>query len=623
MRTPGHRALRRTWPVALALVTMLAAPPGRAQAVAPPAPVHGLDPGIAHTAAAPVSVIVTGAPDVGTLVEQHGGTVTATLPLVQGVAAAVPASHIEALAREHGVVSITADRTARLSDMSYDASTTASNFTRTTQATAAWARGDVGQGVGVAVLDTGVSPMPDFGDRLVHGPDLSGEGTTIDTYGHGTVMAGIIGGGGNDSEDRAGGAYTGVAPGANIVAVKVAGANGVVDVSTILQAMSWIAAYKNQFDIKVMNLSWGVASTQDPTIDPLNYAVERLWSNGIVVVVAAGNSGPYKSTVTKPGDDPLVLTVGAYNDRNDTYSGNDIMNGWSSRGPTATGLQKPDLVAPGRTLIATRSYGSTVETGNPTALVAPSYIRGSGTSQAAAVVSGLVALLLQARPDLTPDEVKDVLTATAQPIQGASHSAQGAGRVQVSDAWGATPSAPPQPAVATGLGSIEASRAGTDVVADCDGVSTEITGEVDVRCQPWDPQAWTTAPWNGEAWTGAQWTGVEPASGWWRDAAWSDASWDGANWTGGNWTGGSWEGTTGWDGSSSGAWTGVRWRDSTWTGVRWRDTNWTSNRFTTADFGDDDFLTAFWGARPKAGRHVAGEAYTPTRAEVLRARYKD
>src|SRR5207244_37946 len=98
-------------------------------------------------------------------------------------------------------------------------------------------------------------------DRLVHGPDLSGEGTTIDSYGHGTVMAGIIAGDGNDSAAGSQGAYTGVAPGAHIVAIKVAGANGVVDVSTMLQAMSWIAAYKGQFNIRVLNLSWGVAST--------------------------------------------------------------------------------------------------------------------------------------------------------------------------------------------------------------------------------------------------------------------------------------------------------------------------------------------------------------------------
>ena len=169
--------------------------------------------------------------------------------------------------------------TAKLTDVTYDDSGTASNFARDDRKPPAHGRaGNLGQGVGVAVIDTGVSPMTDFDNRLVHGPDLSGEGTTIDSFGHGTVMAGIIAGSGADSANRSKGAYTGVAPGAHIVAVKTAGANGVVDVSTMLQAMGWVAAYKDQFNIRVLNLSWGVPSTQDPAVDPLNYAVERLWS---------------------------------------------------------------------------------------------------------------------------------------------------------------------------------------------------------------------------------------------------------------------------------------------------------------------------------------------------------
>jgi serine protease AprX len=128
--------------------------------------------------------------------------------------------------------------------------------------------------------------------------------------------------------------------------VKVAGRNGVVDVSTVLEAMHWISAYREQYGIRVLNLSWGVASTQSPSVDPINHAVQRLWSEGIVVVVAAGNSGSSAGTITKPGDDPVVLTVGAYNDQGDLEPNNDGIPQWSSRGPTAAGIAKPDLVAP-------------------------------------------------------------------------------------------------------------------------------------------------------------------------------------------------------------------------------------------------------------------------------------
>jgi hypothetical protein len=221
-----------------------------------------------------------------------GGTVESPLHIVDGVEARVPAHRLPELAGTPGITAVTKDRQASFEELSYDATTTASNFAKSTQATAAWSQGNLGAGVGIAVLDTGISPMKDFEGRLVHGPDLSGEGTIIDSYGHGTVMAGAAGGSGADSVGSNRGLNSGVAPKSTLVAVKVAGRNGVADVSTILQGMHWVSAYKQQFNIRVMNLSWGTTSTQDPRVDPLNYAVQRLWQQGIVVVVAAGNSGP-------------------------------------------------------------------------------------------------------------------------------------------------------------------------------------------------------------------------------------------------------------------------------------------------------------------------------------------
>ena len=572
--------------------------------------VAALDPGLALTGA-DARVIVTGRAGVAAVVRAFGGRKLRALPLVGGVSAIVPAAALRGLAMAPGVEAVTADRLGRFVDYAWDETTTASTFTRTMQATPSWTRGNYGKGVGVAVLDTGVSPLPDLQGRLVHGPDLSGEASLVDTYGHGTAMAGLIAGNGAASAERDGGAYTGVAPAAHVVAVKVAGRNGVVDVSTVLQAMHWISAYREQYGIRVLNLSWGVASTQSPSIDPINHAVQRLWSQGIVVVVAAGNSGSSSGTITKPGDDPVVLTVGALNDRGDTDPSNDAVPGWSSRGPTAAGISKPDLVAPGRSVVALRSPGSTIETNHPKALVSPAYIRGSGSSQAAAITSGAVALLLAARPGLTPDQVKSVLTSTASPLPNVDRYIQGRGRLQLEAAMTAVPAAGSQVVSAGGTGLIDASRGSHRVVATCDGVQVEIRGEIDVRCQAWDASRWAGSTWTGDAWTGVAWKGTEWNGVAWKGVGWSDAGWDGVAWKGGTWTAGSWYGEKSWTGdvAVTSPWTGVAWKDAGWTGVAWKDSSWTSGGWTGTTY--DEFLSAFWGSTPPPGKELPGEPFTP------------
>jgi len=471
------------------------------------------------------------------------------------------------------------------------------------------------------VLDTGVSEMNDFAGRLVHGPDLSGEGTVVDTYGHGTVMAGAIGGSGADSVGNRAGKFAGVAPESTIVAVKVAGRNGAVDVSTILQGMHWVSAYKDQFNIRVMNLSWGVPSTQDPAVDPLNYAVQRLWSEGIVVVVAAGNSGPTAGSITKPGDDPVVLTVGAFNDKGSGKLDDDSHVDWTSQGPTAQGLTKPDVVAPGRTLTLARSYGSHVEATYPKALVSPSYVRGSGTSQAAAVTAGVAALLIAARPSLTPDQVKHLLKSTASPLAGETPNEQGSGRIRLAPALTADPGpAVQQSLTATGLGSLEKARGGYNVVAECGGVLTAIVGEIDVRCEPWDPALWTGSTWKGDAWTGSTWKGAFWTGSTWKGLDWSSSVWDGSTWKGGTWTGSTWQGEawTGstWQGSTwkGSTWKGSTWKGSTWKGSTWKDSDFTTGTydeepslFTSGSYDEEIFLNAWWGSQPPWNRKFPGE----------------
>jgi serine protease AprX len=538
-----------------------------------------IDPGLAATGSALERVVVSGSAGamaaVKAAVQRAGGTSRAPLPIIDGVSAVVPANRLGELSRLPGVTAITADRTGTVSNSSWDDTTSSSAYVWSSQAGNAFQAGNKGSGVSVAVLDTGVSQVNDLSGRVMNGPDLSGENkNTVDSYGHGTVMAGIIAGSGVD-----GGATprTGIAPAANIISVKVAGANGAADVSTVLAGLSWVGAFKDTYNIKVLNLSWGVPSTQSPSVDPLNYAVEKLWTSGVTVVVAAGNSGPSSGTIMKPGDDPLVLTAGAYDDNNDTNLNNDSVPQWSSQGPTAAGLSKPDLVAPGRTLVATRSPGSTVETQNPKALIAPSYIKGSGTSEASAVTSGAAALLVAAHPTWTPDQIKAALVSTAVPMPNYGRNVQGAGRIQISAALAKDVSGVASVgSTATGTGTLAASRGSmAPVSVTCNGVSKSLTDETTSWCAQWSSSAWTSSAWTSSAWTSSAWT----------SSAWTSSAWTSSAWT-------------------SSAWTSSAWTSSAWTSSAWTSSAWTSSAWTSAEY---DFLDAFWGGRPAWWVSVAGE----------------
>ena len=537
-----------------------------------------VDPGLDRAGSEPLAVIVQAsagaAAAAAAAVQAGGGEVGGALPLINGFEATVPASALGELAADPAVEAVTGNRTGRFTQQDAGAAP-ASTYASSTGAADAWRQDVTGRDIGVAVIDTGISPVNDLKDRLVLGPDLSGEGSPIDTFGHGTVMAGLIAGDGTDSSADPSGGYVGMAPDARVIAVKAAGADGVTDVATILRAMQWVSAYRTEFNIRVVNLAWGTASTQSPALDPLNYAVERLWSEGIVVVVAAGNAGPGPRTITKPADDPMVITVGALDERGDTDSVNDTVPNWSSRGPTAAGVAKPDLVAPGRTLVSTRSFGSRVERENPDALIGSSYIKGSGTSQAAAVTSGAAALVLAAHPEYTPDQVKAVLTGSASPVRAESGQA-GAGRLQVAAALSAAPgpaSWQAAPAMAgTGLGG--------------------------------DPAGWTGSSWTGNGWTGSSWTGNGWTGSSWTGSSWTGSSWTGNGWTGSSWTGSSWTGSS-WTGSS---WTGSSWTGNGWTGNGWTGSSWTGNGWTGSSWTGSSWTSAFWGEKPKAGQQVAGEA---------------
>ena len=223
-------------------------------------------------------------------------------------------------------------------------------FPEQTGASQLWTQGDAGQGVNVAVLDTGITALPDFAGRLVDGVDLSGGNNPWnDQYGHGTFVAGLIAGDGASS----GGQYMGEAPGAGLVSVKVAGASGNTNLATVIEGVGWTIAHASVDNIRVLNMSLGYIPQTSTVLDPLDQAVERAWEAGITVVVSAGNSGPGNGTILAPGDDPLVITTGAVDDGGQANPSDDTMSAFSSVGPTnPDGWFKPDLVTSGRSVVS-------------------------------------------------------------------------------------------------------------------------------------------------------------------------------------------------------------------------------------------------------------------------------
>src|SRR5207248_19636 len=250
-----------------------------------------------------------------------------------------------------------------------------------------------GSGVTVAVLDTGITRLPDFGNRLVGGVDLSGEGNPFqDSYGHGTFVAGLIAGNGASSNR----AYTGEAPGANLVAVKVAGASGATDLATVISGINWVIKNRAQYGIRVLNISLGAMPMASSVLNPLDQAVETAWQAGIVVVTSAGNVGPFNGTILSPGDDPLAITVGALDDNGSTNPAAATMPSFSSAGPTnIDGWFKPDLVTSGKSVVSLRAPGSTIDTLYPSAQIGTANFVGSGTSFSTAITSGAAALIIQ------------------------------------------------------------------------------------------------------------------------------------------------------------------------------------------------------------------------------------
>ncbi len=376
--------------------------------------------------------------------------------------------------------------------------------------------------------------------------------------------------------------FTGIAPDARIINVKVGAADGATDVSQVIAAIDWVTQHAHDpgFNIKVINLSYGTESTQSWRIDPLAYAASQAWDHGIVVVASAGNDGAGVGAngnplpLADPAYDPQILAVGALDVATATVPS------FAQHGSL---LRPVDVVAPGTHILGLRVPGSFIDTlSTNTGQVGTRFQLGSGTSESAAIVSGMVALLAQEYPTATPDQLKKLIDQNATTLlrngktislTGVRTYYSGHGMANLTNAIGVTtlPATGQITATPTGTGTLDASRGGVDVTDN--GVS--LTGQMDIFGQAFNSTSmaaleaagtsWTGGTWNGSRWTGDGWS----SNGWltydWTNTDWAGNPWDGSRWSGMTWDGSRWSGT-GWDGS--------RWTGATWSGSRWSTYSW-------------------------------------------------
>jgi serine protease AprX len=373
--------------------------------------------------------------------QTRGATIKSKFHTIRAVTMRVPVSMLAELAKDPNVAYITPDRTQKMT-----ANPTTEEFATAIEADDAAAQfGLDGTGVGVAVIDSGIADHPDLYDasgvsRVVYSQSfVAGDTTTSDEFGHGTHVAGLIGATGASSGTANGYAatYAGVAPNVTFINLRVLDQNGSGTDSGVIAAIEEAIALQSTYNIRVINMSLGRPVFESYTLDPVDQAVEAAWQAGIVVVVAAGNSGRSLvadgfATIDCPGNDPAVITVGATMTELTPSRVDDQIASYSSKGPTVLDhIVKPDLVAPGNRQVSLRVAGSTLDTMYPQYKVGPApgpppppgtpppppgtamYYELSGTSMATPVVSGAVALMLQQTPSLTPDQVKARLMKTA------------------------------------------------------------------------------------------------------------------------------------------------------------------------------------------------------------------
>ena len=464
------------------------------------------------------------------LVSKHGGSITSRLDIIHAVGANLSDESVKQLRLEKGILAITPNSAVNSSDNGKDKSKDNGNgndkekkfratknaqnvpstdYPNVVGADIVWGEGTIGSGIAVAVLDTGLGDLPSLtqtvknkSGRIVAWKDfIDNSKKPIDPNGHGSHVAGIIA----NSEKGTDGEWNGIAPGVNLVGVRVLDESGAGSYESVISGLQWVIENKSRYNIRVVNLSL-VSQVQSPYwADPLNQAVTQAWASGLTVIVAAGNSGPQAMSISVPGNNPYVVTVGAFTDNFTPADwSDDYIAPFSSAGPTLDGFSKPDVVAPGAHMLSPIPANSFLTKEYPSNQLSDNYFSLAGTSQATAVISGIAALVISNNPHLTPDQVKNRLTSTAYPwIDNSGDVAlysmwqQGAGRASAPEAVFSD--------------STDASNQGMDIRSDLTGkihyegfaYYDETTGTYRLRA-PFDEWAGGYGTWDGKygVWSG-------------------------------------------------------------------------------------------------------------------------
>ena len=452
----------------------------------------------AMEAGQPIHVILVARADLNVLqAELHrtGVKHTIRVPIAHGIAAALTAAQVNHFRTDPNVVRIIYDAPVRLTDTAYDPSALATAYPKVVDAVAAWSNNLTpltGQGIGVAIIDSGISAHPDLGTRVIASQNFNATVTGIDdAYGHGTAVAGIIAGDGTASA----GQYIGIAPQANLINLRVNDGTGAAPTSAIMNAILWAVNNKSTYNIRVMNLSLQSSVQESYRTNPIDAAVEYAWLKGIIVVVAAGNNGP-NSALYAPANDPYVITVGATDDQGTASASDDKLASFSSYGTTQDGFSKPDVVAPGRHIITTLASNSSFKLNYPTFMVGSQYIQLGGTSVAAPSLAGVAALYVESNPTVRPGQAKGVLLATANAL---AFAGSGAGYPDAANAIGY-------------VGLVGNADHGLDPNNYLKVLYLAANHLTTVPVVSWDSVSWDSVSWDSVSWDSVAWDAVSWSS---------------------------------------------------------------------------------------------------------------
>jgi serine protease AprX len=441
------------------------------------------------------------------------GRVGKRLPFVNGVAATVRATELNRLAAEPGISFVAPDAPVQLDTTgAVSPSTLATLYPGRDAVQKPWGAGVTGQGVGIAVIDSGVTPSADFGSRLTQIALDGQSGSLDDTVGHGTMVAGVAAGYSAD------GRFIGIAPGANVYAINIDRPTGVYT-SDVITALKWVFDNAHTYNIRVVNLSLTETLPSSYKNSPLDLAVERLWASGVYVAVSAGNLGPGQIDYA-PANDPLVETVGAF-DTMDTAGGkDDTIATWSSSGTTVDRFAKPEIVVPGRHIGSLLPAGTALDLAAPAAnKISGGYASINGTSFSAPQIAGAAAILFQEHPTWSPDNVKWLLT--AKPGPKPKNSTVGSLNLGPVYDFSSTPGRANQ---------------GVPALVCAPGMTCLTDGTV---ASSWDSSSWNSSSWNSSSWNSSSWN----SSSWNSTADWSSSSWNSSSWNSSSWNSTSWNAT--------------------------------------------------------------------------------